>query len=56
MALLFCREMAEGNLSEDYPQEIDEQLTSFDSSVSSVKTMLDKLMSMNRNDLQQKVG
>ncbi|XP_018517036.1 nuclear nucleic acid-binding protein C1D [Lates calcarifer] len=41
--------------SEDYPHEIDEQLTSFDSSVSSVKTMLEKLMSMPRNDLLQKL-
>ncbi|XP_029377341.1 nuclear nucleic acid-binding protein C1D [Echeneis naucrates] len=41
--------------TEDYPHEIDEQLTGFDSSVSSVKTMLDKLMSMPRNDLLQKL-
>ncbi|XP_058508189.1 nuclear nucleic acid-binding protein C1D [Solea solea] len=42
--------MAEDNRVEDYPHEIHEQLTSFDSSVSSVKTMLDQLMSMPRND------
>uniref|UniRef100_A0A3P8RNZ1 Nuclear nucleic acid-binding protein C1D n=1 Tax=Amphiprion percula TaxID=161767 RepID=A0A3P8RNZ1_AMPPE len=42
-------------ISEDYPQEIDEQLTGFDSSVTEVKTMLEKLMAMNRNDLQQKL-
>uniref|UniRef100_A0A3Q1G3Y5 Nuclear nucleic acid-binding protein C1D n=1 Tax=Acanthochromis polyacanthus TaxID=80966 RepID=A0A3Q1G3Y5_9TELE len=41
--------------TEDYPQEIDEQLTGFDSSVTEVKTMLEKLMAMNRNDLQQKL-
>ena len=41
--------------TEDYPHEIDEQLTGFDSSVCSVKTMLEKLMSMPRNDLSQKV-
>lgn len=37
----------------DYPEEIDEQLTSFDSSVSSVKMMLGKLMSIPRNEQQQ---
>ncbi|XP_019942837.1 nuclear nucleic acid-binding protein C1D [Paralichthys olivaceus] len=41
--------------TEDYPHEIDEQLTGFDSSVSSVKTMLEQLMSLNKNDLQQKL-
>lgn len=41
--------------TEDYPQEIDEQLTGFDSSVTEVKIMLEKLMAMNRNDLQQKL-
>lgn len=40
----------------DYPEEIDEQLTSFDSSVSSVKIMLGKLMSIPRNEQQQNVG
>ncbi|XP_062286194.1 nuclear nucleic acid-binding protein C1D [Scomber scombrus] len=39
--------------TDDYPHEIDEQLTGFDSSASSVKTMLEKLMSMPRNDLTQ---
>lgn len=49
---LFYRNMA----AEDYPHEIDEQLTCFDSSVTSVKTILEQLMSMPRNDLLQKVG
>lgn len=48
--------MAADSRNEDYPHEIDEQLTGFDSSVSSVKTMLDKLISMPRNELLQKVG
>ncbi|KAM7408368.1 hypothetical protein PAMA_002198 [Pampus argenteus] len=47
--------MAADSKPEDYPYEIDEQLTGFDSSVSSVKTMLEKLMSMPRNDLLQKL-
>ncbi|XP_026212762.1 nuclear nucleic acid-binding protein C1D [Anabas testudineus] len=47
--------MAADNKAEDYPHEIDEQLTAFDSSVSSVKTMFEKLMSMPRNDLLQKL-
>ncbi|KAG7512079.1 hypothetical protein JOB18_019265 [Solea senegalensis] len=47
---LLRREMAEDNRVEDYPHEIHEQLTSFDSSVSSVKAMLDQLISMPRND------
>jgi len=49
------RKMAADSRTEDYPHEIDEQLTGFDSSVSSVKTMLEKLMSMPRNDLLQKL-
>lgn len=48
--------MAADIRTEDYPHEIDEQLTTFDSSVSSVKSMLEKLMSMPRNELMQKVG
>lgn len=40
---------------DDYPEEIDEQLSSFGSSVSSVKTMLEKLMSIPRNEQPQKV-
>uniref|UniRef100_A0A3Q3K8H0 Nuclear nucleic acid-binding protein C1D n=1 Tax=Monopterus albus TaxID=43700 RepID=A0A3Q3K8H0_MONAL len=48
--------MAADVKTDDYPHEIDEQLTGFDSSVSSVKTMLDKLMSMHRNDLLQKLN
>uniref|UniRef100_A0A8P4KU02 Nuclear nucleic acid-binding protein C1D n=1 Tax=Dicentrarchus labrax TaxID=13489 RepID=A0A8P4KU02_DICLA len=47
--------MAADSRTEDYPHEIDEQLTGFDSSVSSVKTMLEKLMSMPRNELLQKL-
>ncbi|XP_047459240.1 nuclear nucleic acid-binding protein C1D isoform X2 [Mugil cephalus] len=47
--------MAAGSSTEDYPQEIDEQLTCFDSSVTSIKTMLDKLMSMSKNDLLEKL-
>ncbi|CAJ1066695.1 nuclear nucleic acid-binding protein C1D [Xyrichtys novacula] len=41
--------------SDDYPHEIDEQLTGFNTSVSVVQTMLEKLMSMPRNELQQKL-
>ncbi|XP_053292168.1 nuclear nucleic acid-binding protein C1D [Pleuronectes platessa] len=41
--------------TEDYPQEIDEQLTGFDASATSVKTMLEQLMSMNKGDLEQKL-
>jgi len=47
--------MAEESKPEDYPQEIDEQLASFGSSVCSVRTMLEKLTSMPRNELL-KVG
>ncbi|KAJ0005204.1 hypothetical protein NQD34_011418 [Periophthalmus magnuspinnatus] len=47
--------MAENASNEDYPHEIDEQLTGFDSAVSSVKNMLDTLISMPRNDLLQKL-
>ncbi|KAM8739265.1 nuclear nucleic acid-binding protein C1D isoform 1-T1 [Acanthopagrus schlegelii] len=47
--------MAADSRTEDYPHEIDDQLTGFDSSVSSVKSMLDKLMSMPRNELLQKL-
>lgn len=46
--------VARGNA--DYPEEIDDQLTNFDSSVSYVKTMLEKLMSIPRNEQPQKVG
>lgn len=48
--------MAAARGNEDYPEEIDDQLASFDSSVSSVKTMLEKLMSIPRNEQPQKVG
>ncbi|KAI3362787.1 hypothetical protein L3Q82_001841 [Scortum barcoo] len=47
--------MAADSGAEDYPHEIDEQLTGFHSSVSSVRNMLDKLMSMPRNELLQKL-
>lgn len=47
--------MAADSRTEDYPHEIDDQLSGFDSSVSSVKTMLEKLMSMPRNELLQKL-
>lgn len=47
--------MAVEATNHDYPEEIDDQLTSFDSSVSSVKTMLEKLMSIPRNEQPQKV-
>ncbi|XP_057704530.1 nuclear nucleic acid-binding protein C1D [Corythoichthys intestinalis] len=46
--------MADGKM-DDYPYEIDEQLKGFESSVSTVKSMLDTLMSMPRNDLEQKL-
>ncbi|KAM8851689.1 nuclear nucleic acid-binding protein C1D [Synchiropus picturatus] len=41
--------------SEDYPHEIDEQLTVFDSSVSSVKAMLEKMISLPKNDVVEKL-
>ncbi|KAL6102233.1 c1d [Pungitius sinensis] len=47
--------MAAEMKTEDFPHEIEEQLTGFDSSVSSVKAMLDKLMSVPRSDLLQKL-
>ncbi|XP_017284148.1 nuclear nucleic acid-binding protein C1D [Kryptolebias marmoratus] len=47
--------MAAESAAEDYPHEIDEQLTSFDSSVTAVNSMLEKLLSMSRNDLLQKL-
>nr|XP_015800505.2 nuclear nucleic acid-binding protein C1D isoform X1 [Nothobranchius furzeri] len=46
---------AESRSLEEYPYEIDEQLTTFDSSVNAVKTMLEKLMSMSRNDQLEKL-
>ncbi|XP_072293027.1 nuclear nucleic acid-binding protein C1D [Eucyclogobius newberryi] len=48
--------MAADARSEDYPYEIDEQLTGFNSSVSSVNGMVETLMSMPRKDLLQKLG
>ncbi|XP_053730636.1 nuclear nucleic acid-binding protein C1D [Synchiropus splendidus] len=41
--------------SEDYPHEINEQLTAFDSSVSSVKAMLEKMISLPKNDVVEKL-
>lgn len=49
------QDMAGDERNEDYPYEIDEQLTGFDSSVSTVKSMLETLISMPRNDLLQKL-
>ncbi|XP_042336877.1 nuclear nucleic acid-binding protein C1D [Plectropomus leopardus] len=49
------RKMAADSRTEDYPHEINEQLTGFNSSVSSVKDMIQKLISMPRNDLLQKL-
>lgn len=56
MRILLKWKMAAEHRNEDYPEEIDDQLTSFDSSVSSVKTMLEKLMSIPKNVQPQKVG
>ncbi|CAG6016501.1 unnamed protein product [Menidia menidia] len=47
--------MATGGGIDDYPHEIDEQLTSFNSSVDAVKTVLDKLTLMPRNELSEKL-
>lgn len=47
--------MAADCSGEDHPIEIDEQLTAFDTSVCDVKAMLEKLISMPRNDQLQKV-
>ncbi|XP_033991735.1 nuclear nucleic acid-binding protein C1D [Trematomus bernacchii] len=44
--------MAADGKTEDYPHEIDDQLTGFDSSVTAIKTMLDKLP---KNDLMHKL-
>ena len=40
---------------QDYPTEIAEQLTDFESSVTSVNTMLQKMLSVPRNDQLLKV-
>ncbi|CAL8258785.1 unnamed protein product [Lota lota] len=40
---------------EDYPSEIQEQLTGFETSVGSINSMLQTMMSMPRNDLLQKL-
>ncbi|KAJ3610931.1 hypothetical protein NHX12_023021 [Muraenolepis orangiensis] len=47
--------MAEEFLAEDYPTEIEEQLTGFESSVGSISSMLQTMVAMPRNDLQQKL-
>lgn len=47
--------MAEDIQAEDYPTEIEEQLTGFESSVSSVDSMVQTTLSMPRNELLQKV-
>lgn len=40
---------------EDYPTEIEEQLTGFESSVGTVNNMVQTILSMPRNELVQKV-
>ncbi|XP_056148066.1 nuclear nucleic acid-binding protein C1D [Lampris incognitus] len=45
--------MAEKVQTEDYPTEIDEHLMEFNSSVNSVDSALQTLMSMPKNDLQK---
>ncbi|XP_077351246.1 nuclear nucleic acid-binding protein C1D [Festucalex cinctus] len=47
--------MAADDKLDDYPHEIDEQLKGFESSVSTVKNMLNTLVAMPRNDLDQKL-
>lgn len=48
-------EMAEDTPAEDYPTEIEEQLTGFESSVASVNSMVQTVLSMPRNELMQKL-
>ncbi|XP_077438262.1 nuclear nucleic acid-binding protein C1D [Vanacampus margaritifer] len=48
--------MAADDKIDDYPYEIDEQLKGFELSVSTVKTMLNTLIAMPRNELEQKLG
>ncbi|KAM6916171.1 nuclear nucleic acid-binding protein C1D [Xenentodon cancila] len=43
--------MSAERTSEDYPQEIDEQLAAFESSVTAVKTVLEQLVSASRRDV-----
>ncbi|XP_068597525.1 nuclear nucleic acid-binding protein C1D [Brachionichthys hirsutus] len=47
--------MAANGSKEDFPDEIDDQLRGFDLSVSAVTAMLEKLISMPRNELEQKL-
>lgn len=47
--------MAGDTRRDDYPHEIDEQLSGFNSSVSATQTMLEKFLKMPRNDLLQKL-
>ena len=46
--------MAE-DIPEDYPTEIEEQLKGFESSVASVNTMVQTVLSMPRKELMEKV-
>lgn len=45
----------EDGAAEDYPTEIAESLTGFDSSVGSVNKMVDTMISLSKNELLQKV-
>lgn len=45
----------EDGAAEDYPTEIAESLTGFDSSVGSVNKMVDTMISSSKNELLQKV-
>ncbi|CAB1311770.1 unnamed protein product [Coregonus sp. 'balchen'] len=47
--------MAEDIPVEDYPTEIEEQLTGFESSVGAVNNMVQTILSMPRNELVQKL-
>lgn len=48
--------MAEDIPVEDYPTEIVEQLTGFESSVGAVNNMVQTVISMPRNELVQRVS
>uniref|UniRef100_A0A0E9UR98 Nuclear nucleic acid-binding protein C1D n=2 Tax=Anguilla anguilla TaxID=7936 RepID=A0A0E9UR98_ANGAN len=45
----------EDGAAEDYPTEIAESLTGFDSSVGSVNKMVDTMISLSKNELLQKL-
>ncbi|XP_010866260.2 nuclear nucleic acid-binding protein C1D isoform X2 [Esox lucius] len=47
--------MADDITVEDYPTEIEEQLTGFESSVGAVNNMVETIISMPRNELAQKL-